>query len=136
MGGALQQEANVLPPRRGQCLALTVDTTARAYDISGLALGGHTPPGSNSGPSYVFVTMQAITQDVWLHFHSASATDLDNAAVITAGSALAYANTYGYRIPAGGERRFRLNRAVDKFLVVETSTSTATLLIAASSEGF
>jgi hypothetical protein len=130
---AEEQAANVLPPRRGEVLALAVDATARPYALSGLTLAGKVPEGAGSRFE-LYVTVQAVTADVWLHFASATASDLDPAAALAAGSALAFANTYGWRVPSGTEQSFRLDRATDKFLVCRTSSGTATLLLRASSQ--
>lgn len=132
---AEHQAANALPPRRGAVLALAIDSTARPYALASLDLAGYTQ-GTSPNQQHVFVTLQAITADVWFYFSSATASDLDHAAAISAGSALAYANTYGWRLPQNEERSFRLNRNLDRFLIVKTATGTATLLIAASSESF
>jgi hypothetical protein len=130
---AEEQAANILPPRRGEVLALAVDATARGYALGSLALGGATPEGAATGRQEIYVTVQAVTADVWLYFAPATASDLDPATAVAAGGTLSFANTYGWRVPSGTEQAFRLNRAQDKFLVCRTSSGTATLLIRASS---
>ncbi len=135
-GHAQHQAANIAPPRRGAVIALGVDTTARPYDISALALGGYTPHNANNRQEYVFLTLQADGGDVYFHFASATASDLDNAAAIAAGGAIAFANTYGAKIPVNTEQTLRIDRTQDKFLIIETASGTATLRFWASSEGF
>ncbi len=135
MSLAEEQAANTTPPRRGKVLALAIDSTARPYNFATLDLAGITQ-GDRTQQQYVFVTLQAITADVYFYFAPATANDLDNTASISAGSALAYANTYGWRLPQNEERSFRLDRNQDRFLVVKTASGSATLLIAASSESF
>lgn len=133
---AEQQAANPTPPRRGKVLALTVDSTTSAYPINTLDFGGYVQGERAGGSNFVFITLQASGGDIWFQFAPATATDLDHAAVIADGGTLAYANTYGWRLPQNEERTYRINRDMDRFLIVKTTTSTATLLIAASSEGF
>lgn len=136
MGTAAEHAfANVTPPRRGECLALEVDATARPYDLRSLPLAGFAPKESKANER-VFVTLQALTADVWFYFASVDNDDLDPTADIAAGQPLAYADTYGDRLAIGSSIRLRIDRQQDKFLVVRTSSGTATLLLRASSESF
>ncbi len=64
--GAQQQYFECAPPRRGAVIALTVDSTVRAYDLLTLALGGYTPTQSQRDPAHVTLFMQAQTNDVFL----------------------------------------------------------------------
>ena len=131
-----EQAANNLPPRRGQVLALGIDATARPYSLTSLAFGRTDPPQESPKREHVFLTLQvAGNQDVYFYFASATASDLDDTAKVAAGSTLSFANTYAWRLPVGEERTFRLDRNVDKFLIVKCASGlTSTLLIAASSE--
>jgi hypothetical protein len=130
-----QIAARVLPPRRGACIALAVDATARVYALGSLALGGFTPDAAGSKRAEVYVTLQAVTADVWLYFAPATHTpDLDPADVIAAGGTLAFDNAQGFRIPVDGAIQVVLDRTLDKFMVCRTSSGTATLLAYASSE--
>ncbi len=126
-GIAIEQTANVAPPRRGKVIALAVDATARPYDISALSLAGSTSLSC-------IVALQAQTASVFYYFAPATANDLDPAAVISAGGAIAYANTFGVEIPAGATHEVRIDRTLDLFLVVRTSSATATLRLWAASE--
>lgn len=134
MGAFVEDQlANVQPPRRGECFTLSVDTTARPYDLSTLAFGGVSVEGGNSRRDETFVTIRAITADIWLHFSQATASDLDNTATIAVGGTLAYANTMGGVILAGQEIRVRLDRSRDRFMICKTSAGTATMLFRVSS---
>lgn len=135
MGAATQQADNIRPPRRGEILALGVDVTARPYDLKALALDGYAP-NESTGPAHVYISLTAITADVYFYFAPATANDLDPTAAVAAGGTPAYANTHGWRLVANTEQRLRINRALDKFLVIRTAAATATLLIRASSEVF
>lgn len=139
-----------MAPRRGAVIALTVDSTCRAYDMKGLALGGHTPGEAAKDPRSVVLWMQAETNDVYFYFadgevaanqftnESATATtdvdDIDNTAAIAAGSALAFANTYAGVIKAGNvPLPIRINRAIDRFLVVKAASTSGILRFWAAS---
>ncbi len=128
-----EQHARTEAPRRGECIALTVDATTSAYPLGSLALSGFTPEGDAVRRNEVFVTLRAITADVWFYFSNGSSTALDNTAAVADGGTLAYADTYGWMIPAGQESRMLIDRSRDTHLVVKTSSGTATLLIRASS---
>ncbi len=133
---AEHQVAASAPPRRGAVIALEVDSTARAYDISTLILGDTVAPDVDRRQEVV-LWMQAETNDVFFHFHSSSATDLDEAAKITAGSAMAFANTYGGLLEAGNAPvKIRINRQLDKYLVVIAASTAGILRFWAASEAF
>ncbi|MBA2683260.1 MAG: hypothetical protein H0U66_02040 [Gemmatimonadaceae bacterium] len=133
MGAFVEDQlANVQPPRRGECFALAVDATARPYDLTPLAFGGVAVEGTAARRNETFVTLRALTGDVYVQFSPVTASDLDQTAVLAAGSALSYPNTHGFVIPAGQEMRVRLDRSRDRFVIVKTTT-TATLFFRASS---
>jgi hypothetical protein len=134
MGTVVEEQlANVQPPRRGECFALTVDSTARPYDITALAFGGITPEAAHARRLETFVTLRAVTNDVWFYFSKTTASDLDNTAAIAAGGALAYATPHAFVIPAGTETRVRLDRSTDLFLIVKAASTSGILLFRASS---
>lgn len=137
MGLPLEQSAELRPPRRGEVIALTVDTTARAYDLGSLNLGGDSVVVNTDRPRSVVIWMQCETADVYLHFSDGSNTDLNPATVIAAGGAIAFANAYGSVLKSGTQSvGYRINRTQDRYLVVRTSAGTATLRFwAASSDG-
>lgn len=126
------QAANVQPPRRGECFALTVDATARPYDLSAVAFGGVAVEAGAARRNETFVTLRALTADIYVHFSPTATSDLDPAAVLAAGSALSYPTTHGFVLPVGTEIRVRLDRSRDKFMVVRTAAA-ATLYFRASS---
>lgn len=131
---ALAQFANIVPPRRGAVWAVTVDSTARAYDISKADLGGYTPDAKR--PNSVFLYLQAETNDVYFYFSSATASDLSDTAAQAASSAdLAFANTYGALLEAGGPPlAVRIDRMTDKFLILKAASSSGILRMWAASE--
>lgn len=128
-----EQSANVQPPRRGECIALTVDVTARPYDLGALALSGFTPEADSKRRHELFVTLRAVTSDVWFHLSDGTSSALDPTAAIAVGGTLASAAAHGWVIPAGTEQRFRIDRSKDTFLVCRTASGAAVLLIRASS---
>lgn len=130
------------PPRRGEVIALTVDSTARAYDMLSLALAGFTPSNSQREQSSVVLWMQAETADVYFYFASGEAgavattdvDDIDNTAAVAAGGSLAFANTYAAVIVAGnGPIPIRIDRSTDRFLVVKAASTSGTLRFWATS---
>lgn len=125
--GAVEQASEMMAPRRGAVIALAVDTTCRAYDLKALALGGVTPNEAGRNPIHVTLWMQAETEDVYFYFAdgevgttaTTDVDDIDVTAKITAGDPITFANTYGARLVANnGPLPVRINRAVDRFLVV------------------
>lgn len=135
-GIAELQVAEVLPPRRGAVWALAVDSTARNYDLSALAIDGLAPNGPGDRPRTVAIWMQADTNDVFFHFSPTAQTDLDNTAAQAASSAAAaYATTYGAMLKAGNlPQCFRIMRTTDRYLVVKTASTGGTLRIWAASQ--
>jgi hypothetical protein len=139
MGIPLHQSAELRPPRRGTVWAVSVDSTARVYDLSALDLGndGDAPNGAGDRPRTVDICLQCETADVYFYFSSASATNLDNTAAQAATSAAAAAQTtHGAVLKSGNmQAGYRINRTTDRYLVVKTASGTATLrLWAASSD--
>ena len=120
-----------LPPRRGAVKAITVDSTARSYNIIKLALGDQTPDGSASTPVEVDLYMQAQTNDVFFYFTSTSGTsDLSDTAALAAGAASLTAFEVEHcAVLEAGELPvcFRINRAVDKHLVVKAASTSGFL---------
>jgi len=130
---AARQALNVVPPRRGGIIAITTDTTARPYDLTGLALGKAYGSGDNSGAnSGVYVTMQAQTANVFYQLSSATASDLDETAAIAAAGTAAFANTHGALLVAGDTVQFRIIRTTDKFLILKGAAAGIVRLWASS----
>lgn len=128
------QGGELLPPRRGAVLAFDVDSTARPYNLSSLELGGETPEAGDDLRKDVVLWMQAETNDVYFYFHTATANDLSDTAKITAGGAAAFATTYGAIIEAGQPPiRVRINRSVDKWLVLKAASTAGVLRVWAAS---
>lgn len=119
---AEEQAANFTPPRKSNIYAITLDTTARAYNIASLAANGIVPDEDRRFE--VYVTIQAETADLFLYFHTATDSALDRTAAVAAGSATAaYVATHAAMIPAGQERSYRIDRSIDKFLIVQGSAA-------------
>lgn len=133
---AAEQSLTFAPPRRGAVFALTVDSTARPYNISTLILGSvYAPAAAMQKRHEVVILMQAETNDVYFHFASATANDLDNTAAIAAGGAVAFANTYGAVLKAGNMPiRVRIDRSIDQFLIVKAASTSGILRFWAASD--
>lgn len=128
-----EQAARITPPRKNTVLAITLDTNVRAYDITGLSIGGFTPDAGAARHGHVFVTIQAQTADAFFYFHTATDSALSTTDAISAGAAAVYGATHCLRIPAGEERTYFLDRSKDKFLVVKGSAAGVLRLFASSS---
>lgn len=133
---AEDQWAQSMPPRRGLVVALAVDSTARPYNLSTLAIGSpNAPQGSGKRREVVGLWMQAETNDVYFHFDSATSSGLADTAKIAAGGTMAYADTYGAVLKAGNPPiLFRIDRAIDVFLIVKAASTAGVLRMWAASD--
>lgn len=124
------------PPRKGAVWAVTVDSTARAYDISKAALGGFTPEARQGRRAEVYLYLQAETNDVYFYFHSATDNALDDTAKQTATTAdLGFVATHAAILEAGNPPiKLRINRALDKFLILKATSTAGVLRMWAGSE--
>jgi hypothetical protein len=125
-----------VPPRRGAVWAVTVDSTARSYNISKANFGGGTPEASGGRRMEVTLYLQAETNDVYFYFDSATGTALNDATKQAAGSAdLAFADAHGAYLPYGWPPfKVRIDRTIDKFITIKTATNPGVLRIWACSE--
>jgi hypothetical protein len=130
---SIEQWANAVPPRKGACLALTLDATARAYSLTSLKLGGFTPAAANVQSIYVYLQRQADGADCYVQFASDNTVTLNDATAIAAGDPLAFANTYCQKIPDGSTVGVRIDRKLDTHMHVKGSGA-GTLRINATSE--
>lgn len=128
------QAANVTPPRRSQTLVIATDATARAYDLWSVGFAGHAAPNTTAGRLFVYLSLQATGAACWYQLSDVSTATLDPSAAITAGSALAYVATHGAFVADGSEKMIRINRNVDRYLIIRTASGTGKLVIYASSE--
>lgn len=129
------QAASSTPPRRGAVLAIDVDSTARAYDITALDLGGYTPEADHERRNEVVLYLQADTNNVFFYFHSATTSDLSDTAKVTAGAAATFANTYAAVLKTSDPPlKLRINRNLDRFLVVKAASTAGVLRVWAGSE--
>lgn len=134
---AEKQAAECQPPRRGAVWAVTVDSTARAYELDTIALGAFTPEAAGTRSNHVVLYLQAETNDVYFYFDSATGNSLDDTAKQTAtAAALAFANTYGAVLKAGNPPlKVRIDRALDKFIQVKAASTSGVLRMWAGSAG-
>lgn len=133
---AEEQIASLTPPRRGAVWAVTVDSTARAYDLSKIALGGYTPEASQKKRSNVVLYLQATTNDVFFYFDSATGNSLSDTAKQAAGAAdVAFADTYCAVLKAGNPpMQVRIDRSIDRFIQVKATSTSGELRMWACSE--
>ncbi len=132
---AEEQAATLQPPRRGAVWTLTVDSTARAYDISRLTLGTFVPSAANKTRANVVLMLQAETADVYFYFDSATGNSLSDTAKQAATPAdAAFADTYCAILKAGSSEVFRIDRTLDKFIQVKAASTSGVLRMWAYSE--
>jgi hypothetical protein len=83
--------------------------------------------------------LQAQTNDVFFYFAdgevgvtaTTDVDDIDNTAKVTAGNAIAFANTYAAQLDATTKAplKIRINRAQDRFLVVKAASTAGGMVI-------
>ena len=121
MTGVLERQTDeVVPPRKGQVIAVGVDVTPTAYDITGLAYDGD-PYNPKQPDDPVYLTLQAETADVFVQFAQDAVITMDMAAYISPGGTLVFSSAYPARIPAGGWIDVRILRGVDKYMHLQGS---------------
>lgn len=134
---AEEQVAACLPPRRGAVWAVTVDSTARAYSLGALALGGSpAPEAAGTRPKHVILYLQAETNDVYFYFDSATGTSLADGTTQAAGAAaVTLADAHCAILEAGGPPMLvRIDRSLDKFIQVKAASTSGVLRMWAASE--
>ena len=130
------QDADNRPPRRLKILPLTVTSTATAYDLTKLQLGEVAPSADGTPAKVVYLNFAARGADIFYQLSDVSATDLDDTAAIAVGGPLVYSGAYGVPLPDGSRAAERIDRSIDKFLIVKTPSGTSGKLFfwASSSE--
>lgn len=132
---AEEQASSLTPPRRGAVWALTVDSTARAYDLRTVALGGYTPEASLAKRSHVVLYLQAETNDVYFYFDTATGSSLlDTTKQAATAATLAFNDAHCAILKAGTSMAFRIDRTIDKFLQVKAASTSGVLRMWAVSE--
>lgn len=123
----------VIPARKSEVLVITLDATARAYDLRSLKLGAIlTPDTAAVNPQKVYLRLLSLSVNCHYHFDSTSSVTLDRTAAISAGGAIANAATYGDVLVASAPEHVIIDRSVDKYIHVQ-GTGAGTLIIRASS---
>lgn len=127
------QAENIVPPRRGYCAAVTVDSTARSYLLTSIAFGK--AYNESNASDAIYLTLQNVgSVGIYFHFHDSTDADLNDATVVAAGGTLAFSAAAGMFIGPNSMVDVRIVRATDKYLVLKTSSSSATLRLYASSQ--
>lgn len=137
MGGIItesqRQDSNILPPRKGNQVAQTADTTGRAYDLRALAFNGQTYKANYDEELFLDIINDG-TNPIYVQFAPDNVVTMAPATVTAAGTPMALSNTACRPIPAGQFIPVRINRNVDQFIHVQTTGGTSTLRIAPSSD--
>jgi hypothetical protein len=109
---ATRQSDNLRPPIREECVAVTVDSTARSYDLSAIAWPTIKPRTGQDGVSdYVYITLFNDGSNVIYHlFDEDTQSDLNDTTVDSAGAAPLTLNAaHGSPIVANGRVDWRIN---------------------------
>lgn len=131
----LQSQAyNIIPPRRGNGFALTVDSSARVYSLAGIAWGGKTPDAQWLNTGLFLSLINDGTTAIYFRFQSVSTNDMDPTNYVSAGGTIALDNKYACILPPNSYAELRLDPGEDLYLSVKTSSSTSVLRVHASSQ--
>lgn len=133
---AEEQIASLTPPRRLAVWAVAVDSTARAYDLSKITIGGYTPEASGKKRANVVLYLQAETNDVYFYFDSATGSALANATTQSAAAADVLMDTAHCAVLKAGNPpiQVRIDRTIDKFIQVKAASTAGVLRMWACSE--
>lgn len=128
----VNQGAGPLPPRTGKMIPITVDGTSRAYDLWDIAFGTAAVPNAAVGQEIpetkFFITLIAEGGDVLHAFGPDDTVQVDEGAVLAPGDPLSYPANAGEPIFAGTQKDWHLNRMLDRFLAIKT-TSAGTVIL-------
>lgn len=130
-----RQVWNVVPPRVSQGFALSVDSTARAYDMTVLSWGGSPYKQGHVGQC-AFLRLHNDTgsaSTLWFCMQPNSTVTLNQTTTIAAAGTLSLQTTFCEELPPGAYAEVRIDREVDKYLCVK-ATSTATLRVSLASQ--
>lgn len=130
---AEQQDANIQPPRKGEIMAQTVDSTARAIDLTKLSFNGQTWQASQKEYLYVTLLNESSSTNIYYYTATDSTVNLDQTLVVAAGGTPSLRTTDPWVLFPLQKEPIRLQRDVDKFLHVKVASGTATLRIGSSS---
>jgi hypothetical protein len=131
---AVGQDSNIQIPRRGEVMAITVDTTGRAIDLRLLAFNDvNWKLGSKE---WVFVNLknQDAANSIFFYAAPDNTVTIDPAAIIAAGTAASFPGTHAWFLAPGEERSYRISRDNDLFLHVRATAGTPTLRLGTSSD--
>ena len=116
MSVGINKEA-AIPPRRGKVIAMTLDVTAREYDLNAVEFGGLLQSTRAGQENHVCLRFEAIGTNLWLYFCDTSqAVDLDPAILIAAGGAVAFDVKAPGLVPSGQYRDYWIDRRFDRYL--------------------
>lgn len=130
---AQNQDSDIQPARKGQGVAVTVDTTARAYDLTVLPWNTIVYLPSRQVDLFLDLRNEG-TNPIYYYFAPNSTVTLNEATVVAAGGTLALDATVPNLIPAGQMISVRCSRTEDPFIHVKSTGGTSTLRIFPSSQ--
>jgi hypothetical protein len=140
MGDTVQdQEADIQPPRVGYIIALNVDATSRGYDLTQLCLQDEDPSvqrGTRKNDVYLTLENCDSANAIYFGFDSAnvSVNQISDTNVQAAGAAplvfdsLPSATCQAATVRPNVTRDIRINRLVDRTLILKCAASTTAVL--------
>jgi len=130
---ATSQSDNIVPAKHGKIWAVTVDTTARSYDLRLIDLGQKFKGESVNDDLYI--CLAADGANIYYSFDSATQSDLVTTAADAVGaSPPTFGATYGDVVFASTKEHVRIRRNVDHFIQLRVASGTAVLRVRASSQ--
>lgn len=130
---AVYQEADIQPARRGEGMAITVDTTGRAYSLQLLVINGNQFQGQYQEHVYLDLQNDGANPIYYYFDQQGTTVDIAPATVQAAGSVLVASSVVPKVLRANQDAPVRINRALDKFLHLISTGGSSTLRIFPSS---
>ena len=132
---ATSQADNVVAPRRGQIYVVSVDGTSRPYNLSSINIGVAYRTDKDNDCIFVDLYNDG-SNTIYLQFAPATHADTDDTVTNAAGTnPLVSVGTEPFPLAAGAFKSRRIQRNVDKFLILKCAgASTSTLRFCASSQ--
>ena len=131
---SIVHNANILPARRGNGAAITVDTTARAHAVTTSSWNAQTYK-ENYDESLFLDLQNDGTNPIYFYFSPTNTVDLNEATIQPATDAnLVNANAVPKVLRAGQDTPIEIDRDLDKFIIVKSTGGNTTLRVFPSSK--
>ena len=115
----------VEPPKNGECLVFTVDSTSREYDLSGVNFG---TDFQQKASAVFYVDASADGGAVYITFSATSGKTVDDTAAITAGGTVAFTANACNVIWASTTKPFYYDRTQHRYMQVKCANGASAKL--------